>query len=302
MSNFTASMFDSIKESLESQKASGNGNFRDIMKTPVNKKPYVVRLVPNVEHADRTFHHYFQHGWNSKVTGQYMSALCPTTYGERCPVCEARMKLYQTNTEESKELARDLKRKENWLVNVFVQEDPNSSENEGQIKILRFGKQVDKIFTNAISGDEADEFGPKIFDLTENGCSFRIKVEENEGGYPTYVSSKFKNASKISGMDDDKIEEVHGGIFELDKLNESKSFDDLVEMLNDHFFVDEDQKVASAPVKETVEENVTDTESAPEEDKPAAEETESTPDADPVVDADADDDAEAKINELLADL
>ena len=230
---FTKSMFDSIKESIENQKSS-YGSFKDILKTEVGNS-YIVRLIPNTTHPDRTFYHYFQHGWNSFATGQYQGALCPTTWGERCPICEERIKLYRENTPEAKKRAGELKRKENWLVNIFVVKDPKKPENDNTVKILRYGKQINKIINEAVSGEDADEFGAAIFDLTKDGCNFRIKVEKNEGDYPTYISSKFLGKSEIPGLTQEKIEEISGKLFELDKAFDTKTYTQLEEMLNDHF-------------------------------------------------------------------
>ena len=303
MTNFTTSMFESIKETLESQKT-GSGNFKDILKTPPGNS-YIVRFIPNVKEPSRTMYHYFHHGWNSKATGQYVNGICPTTWGDPCSICMARMKLYQSGTEEDTILAKDLKRKENWLVNVVVVKDPKNPENDGQVKMVRYGKQVDKIVTEAISGEDADEFGAAIFDLTKNGCNFRIKVEKNEGDYPTYVSSKFLSKSAIEGFTAAKIEEVYENMFELDTVFETKTDDQLVEMLNEHFYgkdvlvtsnrssdESEDTEVDLSDLTDDVEETSKDTPAVDDDDD----------DDDENIDDENIDDADEKINELLADL
>ena len=225
-------MFDSIKDSLNKQK-SGDSNYRDIMKTEIDNT-YIVRLVPNVAAPDRTFHHYFHHSWTSLSTGQFVTGICPTTWGDRCPICEHRMKLYR-GSEADKKRAGELKRKENWLVNAYVITDPKVKENNGMLKILRYGKQIKEILDEAMEGEDAAEFGAAIFDLTANGCSLRLKVEKNEGGYPTYVKSKFLSKGEIEGMTEDKINQLQSGLFQLDKVFPTKTYDQIVEMLNDHF-------------------------------------------------------------------
>ena len=230
--NFTQSMFESIKNSLENQKASGN--FKDILKTDTGNT-YVVRLVPYIKDPKRTIYHYYSHGWNSRITGQFISAICPTTWGERCPICEHRIKLYREGSESAKKDAQELKRNEKWLVNVYVVKNPKNTADEGTIKILRYGKQLDKIIHEAVEGEDAEEFGAKIFDLTKEGCSLRIKVEKNEGGYPSYVSSKFLSSSEIDGLTEAKINEIYNKVFDLDGMDEHKSYETLQETFNDHF-------------------------------------------------------------------
>ena len=181
---YTSSLFDSIKEAISKKSNGGESSFRDFLKLEIGKT-YIVRLVPNIQNPERTFFHYFHHLWNSVVTNELVSVLCPATYGERCPIDEYRSKVYRTQDKNEIEKIKPIKRNENWLTNVYVVKDPTNPDNQGQIKILRYGKQLDKVITDAISGDDSADFGAKIFDLSEKGCNLRIKVETNEGGYPT---------------------------------------------------------------------------------------------------------------------
>lgn len=235
MIKFNASMFDSIKESL--LKKTTNSSFQDFLKLEIGKT-YLVRLLPNIQNLDRTFFHYFNHIWKSLDTNELVSVLCPTTYGDRCPIDEYRFKIYRSGSEAEKEQSKLLRRNENWLVNVFVISDPTNPENEGKIKILRYGKQLDKIIRSAIDGDDAQYFGHKIHDLTKEGCNFRIKVEENEGGYASYTSSKFLPASEIPGVSDSesKINDIYDSIKELDTVFEHRTYDQIKNLLDQHYF------------------------------------------------------------------
>ncbi len=235
---FATSMFDQIRDSLKNEKKQGNSSFKDIMKFEQGKT-YLVRLIPNVKTPAMTFFHYYNHGWNSLATGAFSSALCPTTYGEICPIDNARFKIWKTGTEDEQEAAKQIKRKENWLVNAYIISDPSNPENEGKIKMIRYGKQLHQIIDNAINGDDAEEFGASIFDLSDAGCNLRIKVESNSEGkrsWPTYVASRFLSPSAIPDMTPEKINEIHNGIFDLEKLEEHKTTEQLQEMLDVHFF------------------------------------------------------------------
>jgi len=236
MSKYTNNLFESIKEALNKKTNTENSSYKDILKLEMGNT-YVVRLIPNLENPERTMYHYFSHLWKSVITNQIVSTLCPTTYGERCPIDEYRSKVYQSKNDEAIEQTRPIKRNENWLANVYVVKDPTNPDNQGQVKILRFGKQLYKVISNAISGDDADEFGAKIFDLSENGCNLRIKVEENEGGYPTYVSSKFMSPSPLEGVQD--VEEIYSATKNLETLQEHKSYEEIEKLLKVHFLGEE---------------------------------------------------------------
>jgi len=240
---FNISMFESIRESL--LKKTTTSSFQDFLKTEIGKT-YVVRLLPNLQNLDRSFYHYYSHMWTSLSTNQLTNVLCPSTYGDRCPIDEYRFKVYRSGTEAEKEQSKILRRNENWLVNVYVVSDPTNPDNEGKIKILRYGKQLDKIITDAINGDDAQYFGHRVFDLTAEGCSFRIKVDKNEGGYASYVSSKFLPATAITGVSDNsnKISEIYDNIKSLDTIFESKSYNEIQSVLDTHFF----GKETSTPV------------------------------------------------------
>lgn len=76
--------------------------------------------------------------WTSYSTGQYVTAVSPTTWGDRDPIAEHRLKIYRGGTAEEKAKSEAIYRRENWLVNVYVVNDPADPENNDTVKILRF--------------------------------------------------------------------------------------------------------------------------------------------------------------------
>jgi len=226
------SLFESIK--TEMTKDGGNSNRSQFLRTEVGNT-YTVRLLPNVKDPSKTFFHYYTHGWTSFATGQYINQISPQTWGERDPIGETRYRITKTGTEEEKEKAKSILRRENWLVNVYVINDPVNPDNNGTIKLLRFGRQLHKVVMEAMQGDDADELGPRIFDLSKNGVDFRIKVEK-QGDFPTYVSSKFGMPKAVEGVDTKKAKELYEAMTDLEAVFTVKSYDELKELLNEHFF------------------------------------------------------------------
>ena len=251
MSKYTTSLFESIRDTLNKNNTSSESSFKDFLKLEIDKT-YVVRLIPFVSSPERTFFHYYSHTWKSIANNQVVSVLCPNTYGEKCPIDEYRSKIYMTKNEASIEKIKPIKRNENWLVNVYVIKDPTNPENEGKVKFLRYGKQLAKVIDAAITGDESDEFGPKVFDFSEAGCNLKIKVEKNQGGYADYTSSKFTSPSKIEGLVD--ADEIYNSAKELDTIFTHKTYDEISKLLSVHFLgesVQENTQPKTEEVEET---------------------------------------------------
>lgn len=246
-------MFDSIKSALtkSTENTTSNTKYKDFLKTTPGNT-YVVRLLPNIKDPNKTFFNYYSYGWNSHSTGQYVQCVSPATWGQRDPIAEEFFRIRRSGSEEEREKSKALNRREYWMVNVYVVNDPVVPENNGTIKVLKYGRQLDKIIKDAIEGEESADYGPRIFDLSPNGCNLRIKVEK-QGEYPTYVSSKFALPKEIEGLAADDYEDIYNGVHDLETYVTAKSYDELVAMLNEHYHcnadVSEDEQ--PAPVKET---------------------------------------------------
>lgn len=289
-------MFDAIKQSLVSDKESngGNGLYKEILKfTPGNT--YQVRLVPNPNSPKESIFHYYNHAWTSNSTGKFVTALCPTTFGESCPIDAYYLKTYRTGSEAEKKAAAVLSRKEGWFVNVYVVSDPTTPENEGKVKVLRYGKELAKIIQSALDGDDAAEFGvEKVFDV-ENGSTLRIKCENRAGNgrgakqqYITYASSKFLSPSSL----DVDVEQVYSGVHDLKAINKQTTPADMQRLLDEHFFNLTTGSVA--PV-----EDGDDDDTPPWQDAPSSNKTVSAP----VADLDeTDESTDEKLKKLLAEL
>lgn len=251
MSNFTTSMFDAIKDALNKESAPRGA--ADILRTTVGNS-YEIRILPNTTDPSKTFHHYYVYGWESFATGQYTSAVSPLTIGERDPISEARYKDSRFGSVAEKERAKAIYRSEKWLVNAYVISDPTDSDNNGKVKVLRFGKQLHKIIMAAIEGEDSKEFGAKIFDLGPDGCSLRVKVE-SQGDYPSYVSSRFLTPGDV-GLKATRIKEIYDTTHDLGCILPVKPYEDLVSILNEHYYCSaagageatESTSVATTPV------------------------------------------------------
>jgi hypothetical protein len=255
---YNASLFESLQEIINNKSANYESGFKDFLKLETDKT-YVVRLIPNVEDISKTWYHYAQHIWDSVVTGKKVSTLCPNTYKEKCPICEYRSKIWATKNQDLIDGINPTRKNKRWLYNVFVIKDPTNPENEGKIKLLNAGEQLEKVIEEARSGEFKDEFGYKIFDLSANGCNLNIKVEKNKGGYPTYVSSRFTSPSKIDALSTDAaIDEIHANIKPLDTIFKVRTYNEVKDLLDVHFLGKDKSTVTDDSIDEVKVESVTD--------------------------------------------
>lgn len=232
-SKFNLSMFEKIKDALNKTTESSSGAFSNVMKFPAGKT-YTLRIVPNINDPEKTFFHHYTHGWKSKTTGSYISTLSLQTFGERDPITETFWSLIKSDDKNEKELGKIIRRKENWFANVYVIDDPSNPDNNGTVKVLRIGPQIKKIIDDALTGDGAEEFGIRIFDLGEDGANLKIKAEQS-GDFVTFASSGFYNKPQIH-LSDEQIDSIYASAVDLESIYPKKTFDELQEILDAHFY------------------------------------------------------------------
>ena len=128
-----------------------------------------------------------------------------------------------------------------------------------------------KVIDSAINGDDAAEFGSRVFDLSKEGVNLKIKCE-SQGDFPTFVSSRFTSPSDLK-LSESKISELLEGIHDLESIVTVKSIDELKALFNEHYLITSGsekaekaepkqaaQKKASAPVEPDSDEPVQDSE------------------------------------------
>jgi hypothetical protein len=276
---FTSNMFESIKSALTKEVAPSSNKYKEILKTEAGNT-YNVRLLPNVKDPAKTFFHYYSYTWKSFSNGQLINITSPATWGKRDLIAEERYRILRSGTEEEKAKATALTRRESWYVNVYVVNDPVNEENNGQVKVLRFGRQLHKIIMDAMQGEEAADFGPRIFDLSPKGCNFRIKVEK-QGDYPTYVSSKFALPKEIPGIEEDDIKDIYNKTFDLETFVTMKENDEIKQLLDEHYYGIETTQDNIVDVREVAE--------TPAPVKSVSSNTQATPQQSPSISSFADD-------------
>jgi hypothetical protein len=162
----------------------------------------------------------FNHGFQGP--GGWFIDNCLTTVDGKCPVCEHNSTLWNSGIEANKEIARKQKRKLTYIANILVVSDPSNPQNEGQIKLFKFGKKIFDKISEAMNPEFADETPVNPFDMWE-GANFKLKIRNVEG-YRNYDKSEFADKSALFDGDDEKLEELWKNEFSLKDFTDPKQF------------------------------------------------------------------------------
>ena len=162
----------------------------------------------------------FSHGFQGP--GGWLIDNCLTTLNEKCPVCEHNNTLWNSGIDANKDVARKQKRKLSYIANVLVISDPANKDNEGQIKLFKFGKKIFDKISEAMNPEFDDEQPVNPFDLWE-GANFKLKIRNVEG-YRNYDKSEFADKSALYDGDDAKLEELWKKEYSLAEFVEKKQF------------------------------------------------------------------------------
>jgi hypothetical protein len=164
----------------------------------------------------RTFSHGFQ------GPGGWLIDNCLTTLNDKCPVCEHNNVLWNSGVEANKEIVRKQKRKLTYFANILVISDPSNPDNEGQVKLFKFGKKIFDKITEAMNPEFADETPLNPFDFWE-GANFKLKIRNVEG-YRNYDKSEFADKSALFNGDDEKLEKIYAQEHSLKEFTDRKNF------------------------------------------------------------------------------
>ncbi len=162
----------------------------------------------------------FSHGFQGP--GGWFIDNCLTTLNEKCPVCEHNNTLWNSGIEANKDVARKQKRKLSYVANILVVSDPANKDNEGTVRLFKFGKKIFDKITEAMNPEFADETSINAFDMWE-GANFKLKIRNVEG-YRNYDKSEFAEVSALFGGEDSKLEELWKSEYGLKEFAEKKQF------------------------------------------------------------------------------
>lgn len=162
----------------------------------------------------------FNHGFQGP--GGWLIDNCLTTLNDKCPVCEHNSVLWNSGVKANRDIVSKQKRKLSYIVNVLIISDPKHPENEGQVKLFKFGKKIFDKISEAMNPEFPDEKPVNPFDFWE-GANFKLKIRNVEG-YRNYDKSEFESPSALFDGDDAKLEELWKKEYSLKEFLDKKNF------------------------------------------------------------------------------
>ena len=190
----------------------------------------VLRFLPATSGEDMPWVRLWSHAFQGPGGWYIENSL--TTLGHKDPVSEENTRLWNTGVESDKGIARNRKRKLSYYANVYVVSDPTHPENEGQIKLFKFGKKIFDKITEAMQPEFEDETPINPFDFWK-GANFKLKIRKVDGFW-NYDKSEFEGVSAIAD-NDDNIKAIWEKQYPLKPFLDAdnfKSYEELKEKLN----------------------------------------------------------------------
>ena len=235
----SSSNFDAITKALETkmtpENQQSNNKYQDdrLWKPELDKTGNgyaVLRFLPASNGEEMPWQRVWTHAFQDK--GGWFIENSLTTLNQKDPVSEENTRLWNTGIDSDKDIARKRKRKLSYYANVYVVSDPKHPENEGQVKLYKFGKKIFDKITEAMQPAFEDEQAINPFDFWK-GANFKLKIRKVDG-YWNYDKSEFEGVTPLKESDDD-IKAIWEKQYPLKPFvdpSNFKTYDELKEKLN----------------------------------------------------------------------
>ena len=178
-----------------------------------------IRFLPAPAGEDMPFVRVWDHGFQGP-TGKWYIENSLTTLGKADPVSELNTELWNSGIEANKDLVRKQKRRLTYIANIYVVKDPAHPENEGTVKLYKFGKKIFDKIKDVMQPQFEDEDPVNPFDFWK-GANFKLKIRNVEG-YRNYDKSEFDSATPLA--EDDQMESIWKKQHSLAEFVDPKNF------------------------------------------------------------------------------
>ena len=218
----SGSLTERLMKKVEKLNEKGNNTDERLWKPAVDKAGNgyaVIRFLPAHANCELPWSQVWSHAFQGPGGWYIENSL--TTLGKDDPVGELNRSLWNSGRESDKDIARKQKRKLSYYANVYVVKDSSNPENEGQVKLYKFGKKIFDKITASMQPEFEDEDPINPFDFWK-GANFKLKIKQ-VAGFWNYDSSEFGKVEALLD-DDDKLEEIYNKIYDLSEFTAEDQF------------------------------------------------------------------------------
>ena len=218
----SGSLTERLMKKVEKLNEKGNNTDERLWKPAVDKAGNgyaVIRFLPAHANCELPWTQVWSHAFQG--TGGWYIENSLTTIGKDDPVGELNRSLWNSGRESDKDIARKQKRKLSYYANVYVVKDSINPENEGEVKLYKFGKKIFDKITAAMQPEFDDEEAINPFDFWQ-GANFKLKIKQ-VAGFWNYDSSEFGKTEAL--LDDDaELEKIYDKIYDLSEFTADDQF------------------------------------------------------------------------------
>ena len=185
----------------------------------------IIRFLDSSDGEDFPFVKIYTHGFKGKGGWYIENSL--TTIGQQDPVSEANSELWNSGIDSNKNIARDRKRRLQYISNIYVVSDQAHPENEGKVFLFKYGKSIFDMIQAAGEPQFEDETPVNVFNLF-NGANFKLKARKADG-FVKYDKSGFEEPSQWLKTEEE-METLYNGFYSLEAEiaeDKFKSYDEL---------------------------------------------------------------------------
>ena len=192
--------FEKLQTELNKINTPTAGNFEDarLWKPDLDKTGNgyaILRFLPQPANEDLPWVRVWSHAFSGPGGWYIENSL--TTLGKTDPVSEYNTELWNSGNDSDKEIARKQKRILKYFANVIVVSDPKHPENEGTVRLFRFGKKIFDKITEAMNPAFDDEEALNPFDYTNKLHGLQEFVDPKS--FKTYDELKDKLNKVLTG-------------------------------------------------------------------------------------------------------
>jgi hypothetical protein len=212
----------------------------------------VIRFLPKRPDDQLPWVKIISHGFKGP-SGKWYVENSLTMLGQKDPIAELNSKLWNTGIKANQDIASKQKRKIHYIANILVIKDPKHPENEGKVKLFKFGKKIYDMLNDKVNPTFEDEDPVDVFDIWE-GANFKLRIRDVEG-YANYDKSEFSPVSELCDGDDEEILKVMNSLHWLGEFiapDKFKTYEQLKARLDEVLGDSESSTSAEEDVYENV--------------------------------------------------